>query len=247
MGELQKQFLRQSNYDKKININLRNSHALKKSKKKRERSTYKDSRVRPSQFALGAENSVEVTQNFSMVKKKGDGLNYSVLGHSQFVGFDEERGQKESQTSNEPPSHFFPKKRPVDYLDKVFNLEYPSPPRHFHSISTPKYQPDLVEMVKNIFNTRESDNSSYDDRALPSLFKDSPTLLQPSSHSPVNQSKAPVFSFLRPKPEGLKLQLGKPLVNRKRAFGQQIDCSDVMLSIRQRQLYRRPLQLFQRN
>lgn len=247
MGELRKRFLHQSAYDKKININLRNSRALKKSKKKRERSQYKSTRGRPSQFALEANNSTEVAQNFSMVKKKGDGLNYSVLGHSQFVGIDKDRVSKDSQTSNEPPSHFFPKGRPVDYLDKVFNLEYPSPPRQYKSLSTPKYQPDLVEMVKSIFNTQESGSSGYDDRALSSLFKSSTAPLHSSPQAPVAQTNAPVLSFLRPKPEGLKLEVGRPIGGPKRAFGHQIDCSDVLLSIRQRQLYRRPLQLFQRN
>jgi hypothetical protein len=245
MSELRYQYLHQSAYDKKININLRNSHALKKSNKKRPRSRYRDIPSKTSQFAPGLGNTIEVSQNFSMTKKKDDGLNYSVLGHSQFLNFKDEVKKQESDIVNEVPSQFFPNKRPKDYLDKVLNLEYPSPPRNIKSLSTPKYQPDLdlVEMVKNIFESKETEQSYKDGKAFTNIFEPSSAGMHKKT-IPIENAGNMSFNYIRPK-ASQNFSLGRSM--KLRTNGTRIDCTDVLQHIRQRQMYRKPLQLFQRN
>jgi hypothetical protein len=244
MSELRYQYLHQSAYDKKININLRNSQVLKKSNKKRPRSRSRYRNNKTSQFATGTTNTIEVSQNFSMTKKKGDGLNYSVLGHSQFLNFNEEQHKKESDISNEVPSQFFPKQKPKDYLDKVLNLEYPSPPRVYNSLSTPKYQPDLVEMVKNIFESKENEQHYNDEKSFASKFAPSPVGLHKTTMPLETETGQMSFNYMRPKLRE-NMSLGRAFKSTQNRH--KIDCNDILLHIRQRQMYRRPLQLFQRN
>ena len=243
MSELRYKYLHQNDYDKKININLRNSQVLKKTNKKRPRSRYRDINIKTSQFAPGISNSIDISQNFSMTKKKGDGLNYSVLGHSQFLNFQEEPTKKVSEISNELPSQFFPQKKPKDYLDKVLNLEYPSPNRIYNTLSTPKYQPDLVDMVKNIFETNES-NQNYDEKAISSMFEPSRMGMHKTSMPLEKDGEKLSFNYMRPK---LNQNISLRTTFKTRHNGSKIDCNDVLQHIRQRQMYRRPLQLFQRN
>lgn len=246
-----------------MRINLRNSLALKQTRKSRprSRSRYRKARAKPSQFALAAENEIEVTQNFSMVKKKGDGLNYSVLGHSQFVDFREDAPAQPSRSDHEAPPraaneaffgseqepapHFFARRGPADFLDKVLSLECPSSqPRLDASLTTPKRQEDLVEMVKSIFQSNKSDVPGPNERAAPNLFKAASKSLR---KAPLASTQTPALSFLQPRLGDPLGRLKAPLGIAKPRFGAQVDCSDVLLHIRQRQLYRRPLQLFQRN
>ena len=245
MTELRQKYLHQSEYDKKITINLRNSHVLKKNRRLRPRSKLRESREKSSHFAPSRDNSVEVSQNFSMVKGKSSGLNYSVVGHSQFVNFDEEQFKKESQTSNEVPEKFFPR-RQRDYLDKVLDLDYSSPKRSVKKSGTPKFHPDLVEMVKGIFGT-DGTSTQEDFNFTSSLFQPSPSSLRRQNQLFNLQPNNMSFNYMRPKQvdNGLKIERPKPIF--KRRYQNQIDCSDVLQHIRQRQLYRRPLQLFQRN
>lgn len=243
MKELRYQYLNQSAYDKKVNINLRNSQMLKKSKKKRPRSRFRNSSHNVKNFNLDTDNSIQVTQNFSMVKGKARGLENSVLGHSQFVNFNKDQLKKESEISNELPCQFFPKKQPQDYLDKVLNLEHISQYRTQKTTGTPKYQPDLVEMVKNIFGPKDVVTPS-DSPKVNFLFESSPQVKN-TSYTRNQSNKTSSFQYSVPNRNAFDFSSFGG--NLKRKFGNQIDCSDVLQHIRQRQLYRKPLQLFHRN
>ena len=244
MKELRHRYLNQSAYDKKININLRNSQILKKNKnsnKKISKSRFK--KTNQSLFSSNQNNSVEVTQNFSMVKGKKRGLENSVPSHSKFLNFNDDNFKKSFDIINKPPSQFFSKNEPQDYLDKVLNYEKSSSSRKYSSLSSSKYEPDLVEMVKSIFGPVESSSPSK-----------SQTNFRQSLFNPSNQNKRksfvpseiiskPAFEYTRPKKTN-QFQFGGSKAGRQ--IGSKIDCSDVLQHIRQRELYRRPLNIFQR-
>lgn len=229
--------MHQSDYDKKVRINLRNSQVLKKSQKKRPKSRFREYSENPSRFANTGNNTINISQNFSMVKGKGNGLNYSVLGHSQFLDISKENNNPDQELSAQAS----PKRHP-DYLDRVLNLEYPSPKREIKTLGTPKYNPDLVEMVKNIFGTESSAARNDDMKRTPLIFEPSPVSLQRKNNLFDFSAKRVQFGNFPEKP---KLQLDQGIM--RRGLVHRVDCSDVIQNIRQRQLYRRPLQLFRLN
>jgi hypothetical protein len=196
---------------------------------------------KPSRFAIN-DNDIDISQNFSMVKGKASDLNYSVLGHSQFLEIKEDNIHMK-QAPIKPQA--FDSGEPKDSLDRVLSMEYVPTRQDIPSHKTPKYQPDLVEMVKNIFGSETQSNTRPDKYGFSSgLFEPSPLSLTRNKNLFDFSSKNVNF---RQDSAKIKQKWSRETPKIRRRFGNQIDCSDVLQNIRQRELYRKPLQVFRLN